>query len=212
MEASPGKHRGRKLRDQTNAIHWQSLRSIHLCVYYLGDYIPKISQGSIRAYTRSAAKYSVSRAVSEPHKNTFRIAQTAECKSTTRKTDANARIGIASSTSRIRCSESGEKVRGSSATASSGAKVNTERAYSKPSLSSPGIDLHSSFLGIIVYSAMNPESGASQLEKAEPDALSRFGDEAHQQKLTRRILLKLDLWCVAVSDPQSLTHTLEKGR
>ncbi|KAJ5594584.1 uncharacterized protein N7459_000792 [Penicillium hispanicum] len=41
---------------------------------------------------------------------------------------------------------------------------------------------------------MGCKTRALQLEDAKQGTLSRFGDEAHQQELTRRILLKLDLW------------------
>lgn len=39
---------------------------------------------------------------------------------------------------------------------------------------------------------MDPKSRIVELEETKSDSLNRFGDHHYQQKLTRRILLKLD--------------------
>jgi hypothetical protein len=39
---------------------------------------------------------------------------------------------------------------------------------------------------------MEPKPGVMEIEEAKTGELNRFGDQQQQQKLTRRILLKLD--------------------
>lgn len=39
---------------------------------------------------------------------------------------------------------------------------------------------------------MDPKSRIMELEESKQGALDRFGDFEHQEKLTRRLLLKLD--------------------
>lgn len=39
---------------------------------------------------------------------------------------------------------------------------------------------------------MEPKPGVMEIEAAKTGELNRFGDQQHQHKLTRRILLKLD--------------------
>lgn len=39
---------------------------------------------------------------------------------------------------------------------------------------------------------MEPKPAIVEMEEAKNDSLNRFGDYQHQQKLTRRILFKLD--------------------
>jgi hypothetical protein len=48
---------------------------------------------------------------------------------------------------------------------------------------------------------MEPKPRVMEVEEAKTDELNRFGDHLHQQKLTRRILLKLDTRYASSTSP-----------
>lgn len=55
-----------------------------------------------------------------------------------------------------------------------------------------------------------PKSRVSELEEAKSSPLDRHGDFAHQQKLTKKVLWKLDIrygWSGQVHDRESLANT-----